>query len=90
MGGGVADFARGEAGFGGRVGEVVEGVEVDFGDAGAEEGSDEEFETLEFGLDDDEAEVGFGVRVARLLFYELNLLGKTGNVGLSQSALDAL
>lgn len=71
---GVLEFARGEAGFGGGVGEVVEGMGVDFGDARAEEGADEELEALEFGLDDDEAEVGFGVRVARLLFHELNLV----------------
>ena len=70
---GILELAWGEAGFGGRFGQVVEGVGVDFGDAGAEEGADEEFEALEFGLDDDEAEVGFGVRVARLLFHELNL-----------------
>ena len=69
----VLEFARGEAGFGGGVGEVVEGMGVDFGDPRAEEGADEELEALEFGLDDYEAEVGFGVRIARLLFHELNL-----------------
>ena len=70
---GILELAGGEAGFGGGFGQVVEGMGVDFGDAGAEEGADEEFEALEFGLDDDEAEVGFGIRVARLLFHELNL-----------------
>ena len=75
--GGVLAFGAGEAGRGRGVGEVVEGVGVDFGQAGAEEGADEELEALEFGLEDDEAEVGFGVRVARLLFHELDL-GKDG------------
>lgn len=74
MGCSVLEFARGEAGFGGGVGEVVEGMGVDFCDPRAEEGADEELEALEFGLDDYEAEVGFGVRIARLLFHELNLI----------------
>ena len=69
----VSEFAGGEAGLGGGVGEVVEGVGVDLGDAGAQKGADEELEALEFGLEDDEPEVGLGVRVARLLFHELNL-----------------
>lgn len=77
MGRGVLAFARGEAGGGGGVGEVVEGVGVDLGDAGAEEGADEVLEAFEFGLGDDEAEVGFGVSVARLLFHELDLIGRT-------------
>ena len=70
---GILELAGGETGFGGGFGQVVEGMSVDFGDASAEEGADEEFEALEFGLDDYEAEVGFGIRVARLLFHELNL-----------------
>ena len=69
----VLEFAGGEAGLGGGVGEVVEGVGVDLGDAGAQKGADEELEALEFGLEDDEPEVGLGVRVPRLLFHELNL-----------------
>ena len=42
----------------------MKGVFVDFGDAGAEEAADEEFEALKLSLDDDEGEVGFGVHVA--------------------------
>ncbi len=71
----ILELAGGEAGFGGGVGEVVEVVSVDFRNASAQEGADEEFEALEFGLDDDEAEVGFGVCVSGLLFHELNLYG---------------
>ena len=74
--GGVPALGAGEAGGGHGVGQVVEGVGVNFGQAGAEEGADEKLEALEFGLEDDEAEVGFGVRVARLLFYELDLRRK--------------
>ena len=70
---GILELAGGEAGFGRGLGQVVEGMGVDLGDASAQERADEEFEALEFGLDDDEAEVGFGIRVARLLFHELNL-----------------
>ena len=73
----VLEFARGEAGFGDGVGEVVEGVGVDLGDARADEGANKELEALEFGLDDDEAEVRLRVRVARLLFHELNLVVDT-------------
>ena len=74
----ILKFAGREAGLCGGVVEVVEGVSVDFGDASAQEGADEELEALEFGLDDDEAEVGLGVRVPRLLFHELNLVDKLG------------
>lgn len=72
----ILKLAGGEAGFGGVVGEVVEVMSVDFGNASAEERADEEFEALEFGLDDYEAEVGFGVRVSGLLFHELNLIDR--------------
>ena len=75
----ILKFAGGEASLCGGVGEVVEGVSVDFGDASAQEGADEELEALEFGLDDDEAEVGLGVRVSRLLFHELNLYRQNGS-----------
>ena len=74
----ILEFAGGEAGLCSGVGEVVEGVSVDFGDASAQEGADEELEALDFGLEDDEAEVGLGVRVPRLLFHELNLVDKVG------------
>ena len=74
----ILEFAGGEAGLCSGVGEVVEGVSVDFGDASAQEGADEELEALEFGLDDDEAEVGLGVCVSRLLFHELNLVDRLG------------
>ena len=47
----------------------TEGMGVDYGNASAEEWADEKFEALEFGLDDDEAKVGFGIRVGRLLFH---------------------
>ncbi len=80
----VPELGGREAGFGGGVREVVEGAGVDLGDAGAEEGADEELEALEFGLGDDEAEVGFGVRVAGLLFDELNLCA--GEVSVSWCA----
>lgn len=53
--------------------EVVEGVFVDFRHAGAQQGADEKFPALDFGLDDDEAEVGFGVHVARHLLDEFDL-----------------
>ena len=42
----------------------MEGVPVDFGEARAQEGAQEEFPTLDFSLDDDEGKVGFGVHVA--------------------------
>ena len=74
----ILEFALGEAGLCSGVGEVVEGVSVDFGDASAQEGADEELEALEFGLDDYEAEVGLGVCVPRLLFHELDLVDKLG------------
>ena len=74
----ILEFAGGEAGLCSGVGEVVEGVSVDFGDASAQEGADEELEALEFGLDDDEAEVGLGICVSRLLFHELNLIDEMG------------
>lgn len=70
----ILSLTRGEAGFGRGVGEVVEGMSVDLRDASAEERADEELEALEFGLEDDEAEIGFGVRVSRLLFHELDLV----------------
>jgi len=50
---------------------------VDFGNSRAEVGTDEEFPAFDFGLDDDEAEVGFWVHVARHLFHELDLLFNT-------------
>ena len=74
----ILKFALGEAGLCSGVGEVVEGVSVDFGDASAQEGADEELEALEFGLDDYEAEVGLGICVARLLFHELDLVDTLG------------
>lgn len=80
VGRGVLHLAGGKVGLGRRVGEVVEVVGVDLGDAGAQEGADEELEALEFGLEDDEAEVGFGVRVPRLLFDKLNLFGGGGSL----------
>lgn len=74
----ILKFAMGEAGLCSGVREVVEGVSVDFGDASAQEGANEELEALEFGLDDYEAEVGLGVCVPRLFFHELNLVDKLG------------
>ncbi len=38
-----------------------------------QERADEVFEALEFGLDNYESEVGFGVCVAGLFFHQLNL-----------------
>ena len=81
----ILEFAGGEAGLCSGVGEVVEGVSVDLGDASAQEGADEELEALEFGLDDDEAEVGLGVCISGLLFHELNLIDE---IGLSATAVD--
>jgi len=52
----------------------MEGIFVDFCDSCAEVGTDEEFPALDFGLDYDEAEVGFGVHVAGHLFDEFDLL----------------
>ena len=49
-------------------------VFVDLGYSGSEVGADEEFPALDFGLDDDEAEVRFWVHVAGQLFDELDLL----------------
>ena len=43
------------------------------GDPRSQVGTHEEFEALELGLDDDEAEVGFWVEVACLFLDELNL-----------------
>jgi hypothetical protein len=47
---------------------------MDFGNSGSQVGTDEEFPAFDFGLDDDEAEVGFWVHVASHLFDELDLL----------------
>jgi hypothetical protein len=49
-------------------------VFIDLGDSSAEEGPDEKFPSLDFGLDDDEGEVCFRVHVASHTFYELDLL----------------
>lgn len=38
-----------------------------------QEAADQELEALEFGLDNDELEVGLGIHVARLVFNQLNL-----------------
>ena len=48
----VLDFRIAEAGFGSGICEVVQGVCVNFGQAGTEVAADEEFEALEFGLED--------------------------------------
>ena len=68
---------------------MVEGVGIDFRNTGAQEGAHEELEALELGLDDDEAEIGFGVGVARLLFHKLDLF-KIAELYISQmrSSLD--
>ncbi len=71
----ILHFGWGEAGFGGGIGEVVEGEGVDFRDASAEVAADEEFVAFEFGLEDYEAESGFGVCIAGLFFYEFDLGG---------------
>lgn len=60
-------------GFGGGVGEVVEGVGVDFLDARAEEAADQVFVAFEVGLEEDEKEVGAGGGGGCLGFYELDL-----------------
>ena len=70
----ILELARGKAALGSGVSEVMKGTGVDFRNARAEERADQELEALEFRLEDDEAEIGFGVCVARLLFHELNLL----------------
>ena len=72
----ILEFAWGEAGFGSGVNEVVEGMAVDFGNPRAEEGANEEFEALEFSLDDYQAKVGFWVCVPCLLFHEFNLINR--------------
>lgn len=46
---------------------------IDLGDTSAQKGADEELEAFEFGLEDYETEVGFGVCVTSLFFYEFNL-----------------
>ena len=51
----------------------MEGMTVDFGYASAQIGANEEFEAFELGLKDDETKIGFGVCVARLIFYEFYL-----------------
>lgn len=51
----------------------MQSIGVDLCDAGAEIGADEELEALEFRLEDYEAEVGFWICIAGLLFYELDL-----------------
>ena len=73
MRGEVLQLGRGEVGFGDRKGEVVKGVCVEFRDTGAQERANEVFEAFEFGLQDYEAEVGAGVRVAGCVFDELDL-----------------
>ena len=78
----ISEFAGGEVCFRlGRV-EVVEGVGVDFGDAGAHVGADEVFEAFEFGLEDDEAEGGPGVGVVALVFDEFDLCERVTRLGL--------
>lgn len=52
------------------MGEVVEGVGVDFLDARAEVAADQVFVAFEVGLEDDEKEVGAGGGGGCLGFYE--------------------
>ena len=73
MCGSVLQFAIGKVRLGRGVGEVMQGAGVDFRDTSAEERAHEEFEAFEFGLEDYEAEVGFGVCVAGLIFNEFDL-----------------
>ncbi len=47
---------------------------VNFGNSSSEVGTDEEFPAFDFGLDDDEAKVGFWIHVTGHLFDELDLL----------------
>lgn len=51
----------------------MQSIGVDLCDAGAEIGADDEFKSLKFGLEDYEAEVGFRVCIAGLVFYQLDL-----------------
>lgn len=48
------------------------------GDSRPQEGADQIFESLQLGLDDDEAEVGLGVRIPRLLLHPFDLRPGTG------------
>lgn len=57
-----------------RCGQVVQGVFVDLGNSGSQVGTNEEFPPLDFGLDDDEAKIRFGVHVTSHLFDQLDLL----------------
>ena len=52
----------------------MQSVFIDLGDSSAEEGPDEEFPSLDFGLDNDEGEIGLRVHVTGHAFYELDLL----------------
>ena len=49
------------------------GEEKDLGYPRPQERPHKEFEPFEFCLDDDEAEIGFRVHVARLRFYQVDL-----------------
>lgn len=53
---------------------MVQGVGINLCKAGAEIRSGEELEAFEFGLEDYETKVGFWVRVAGLVFYDLDLV----------------
>lgn len=74
MGGSVLDFRGGETCARRGVGKMVQGVGINLRDTSAQEGADQEFEAFKFGLEDDEAKIGFWVRVACLIFYELDLV----------------
>lgn len=49
-------------------------------DSGPQERADQEFEALEFGLDDYERKVRFRIHVAGHFFYELDLLFRSQSV----------
>ena len=46
---------------------------IDLCESGSQQGADEEFPALDFGLDYDEGEVRFGIHVTRQLFNEGDL-----------------
>lgn len=52
----------------------MQGVGIDLCETGTKIGPDEKLETFEFGLEDYEAEAGFWVCAAGLVFYNLDLV----------------
>lgn len=69
----VCGFCGGEEGCGGVEGEEVEGVGVYFLQPHPNKTPNQKFPPFKLRLYDDEAEIDFGVRGSRLVFYDCDL-----------------